>query len=537
MGDFDLTVTMGDSRLAPDERRAENVPTDLQMGWTWQGGPKDLGCQLLRSTSYDGLERLYDAVTVYAPDGQVEWCGRNQQMPRSINGRMASQSPRAQGWATVGQDDNKARRALFIDRDLGRWVAPSADRMLQWIGAPFKPSVAAGQAGSLRFDVSGAWATAAGRPSCLAHYIASPLRVGYVGFSGVRQTGVGADWYGQTSSVDASGVSPSTIRGDWLTAAPGATSPAQLDAVGAAGVELAVYYPTAPITDADTTRWAEVQNLFVVGDHGIPLAGSGPADYGIKGSDAVRWLVETGWGAVRPGEIIDSGLPIPHLAFPDPQTDADIFNGINAYHGWAWGIWGEDLRFDWHPYGQGRSRRWIVSTDDEGVVLEQDGDDAASLFTRIVVSYRAASGETRTVGSPGTQCDEVDEAMMITDPTHPSLAAGVSPIYHLDMGVVSTSKAARAVGAMMLTQLNATRRAGRAVLTGYVTDEHGVREPVYRVKGGDEIVFTTIGDEEPRRVATASYNHAQRRTSVELDTQLQTVEAWVQHLGARGVAA
>lgn len=526
MGEWDLVLSVGDGRLARDESQARNVPADLSFSTTWQGGFKALDCSLLRSLDDTSTERPFDAVKVTAQGGSYTvWEGRLQRMPRTVR-RYAQMAPSALGWATVLEDRQDAR-ALFVNRDLAQLQPASAERKSEIIASTYAPQDWSAQSATLRAESSAGWSSTAGRHLFAAQYIPAPLRVAKVGWI-ADNLGRGVDWVGYVGEVNSDGTWVATMASDWFDS--GIFDPRLYDVGSLAGVEIGLYLADTSL--AEGARYTTLTNLFFVGDHDIPLTGTGPADYGVKASDAVQWLVSEYGGVLRVGEIVDSQIGIPHLAFTDPQSPGSILNAINAYHAWPWGVW-EDREFHYHPYGGGRSRTWYVRAGDAGVELTQDGDDAAQLWSDMVVQYTTATGETRTVGAPGTVADEFDSLLQITDTSHPAVAAGNRRVYLFNMGAPCIKETAVAVGALMLEQLNNARRAGTAQVQGYVMDESGREFPCYMVRGGDQLVVVDGGDTVPRRIVETTYQHSARAVSLVLDNTLQTVEAIISHLGAR----
>lgn len=534
MGDFDLTLQVGDKVLSRDARSGRDLLSDLTFTTTWQGGPKELSGSVLRAVGDAGEEQPFAPVHLTASGGaRSVWPGRLQRMPRSVSRSVAHATPQALGLGGVVLEDRQDCRALFIDRDLGRWKSASSDRRRVIAGFPSKPYEPTVRSGDLALEIQGyPWESDYGRPYAWAQYDAMPLKIRQVIASPTTVTSAN-DWIGQLQSGTGPDFTSPTIEvADFVTAGAGAqptldyTFPTRRTSVG-----VAFHYATAPAGTAELTWALELSNVAVVGDHDLPLTGSAPGERGVKASDAVRWLVETYCDGITPGDIVDSEFGIPHLAFLEPQSPTSILNGINNYHGWAWGVW-EDGRFDFHPYGQGRSQTWYVAAGDAGVLLDQDGDDAGQLFTDIVVSFQDR-GRTTTVGSPRTLCDTTSDLLTVTDPAHPAIAAGVRRVAHYALDGPSTLQAATVVGATMLDQYNAASRAGSATVQGYVRDASGVTVPVYMVRGGDQVVFTDIGDETPRRVVGTAYTHASRSVVMTLDNQLQSVEALVAHLGAQ----
>lgn len=527
-GDFDLTVVVGDTRLGRTERLAERVPLDTALSSVDAGGCRELSCGLLRGLQDDGPERLFDPVTVYDPAGREVWTGRLQGKPRTVTRTTQRQTAQALGWAVV-LEDRQDVRFLGIDRDLGKWTPLVPFRQQAFLSGGYRPTAATAENAGLKFDGSGTWGTDA-KAAIGATYDAAPLTVGRVLWSHATATGMWADWVAHVVAID--GGAATTIGGDWMTAADPGPHPAQNVAVGAPAVEVAAYYPTPWTVDA--VRSASLQYLMVVGDHGLTLTGTSPLNYGLKAADVVAYLIGQYCPGLTPGDIADSAIGIPHFAHLEPTTVGDLVGNLNAYHQWAWGVW-EGRRFDFRPHGTGTSKTWHVRAGDAGVQIEQTGDSAADLWTGVVVTGQTASGESFTVGPPGSIADTFHDELDVASLTsaHPAKLAGVERYYHFALSVPTNTETAVHVGQMLLGQLNSARRSGTATITGYVSDEYGSRRPVYDVRGGDQLVIVDIGDAEPIRITEAAYQHPSRSVQLTLGTNLQTVEALVAHIGAR----
>lgn len=537
-GPFDLSLVVGGTRLGSDERDGTRIPSDLTFTTNAEGGCTTLSCSLLREVRDDGPERLGDLVRPVDGRGQSAWVGRLTGKSRTVDSWTQQQTAQAQGLWQAAEDDQSVR-FLGIDRDLGRWQAATAQRQAVNAGA-YAVRAAGPEDGGLKFDGSGAWATSNGRPIIMGQYLAGPVGLGSVFFNPATQ-GMGTDWLGLYRPVDPiTGIPSSSPAADWITATPdgagAATHPEQLiDLDGAQGVELQVRHESTSASEA--SRWAMLRNVGVVGDHGLTLHGTGAADYGLKASDMIRHWIDRFAPRLAPGQIVDSGLPIQHFAPFDPTTVADLVRNANGYHAWSFGVWQADSAgrglVDFHPYGEGPAKTWIVRAGGDGVELAQDGDNLADLWTRVVVAFQTPDGKALTVGPTGAQTTHTSSELEITDPSHPLVAAGIDRTYLFQLQVPTTLEVAEAVGNVMLGQLNAVRHTGTCTLTGMVEDDRGHQYPAWMVRGGDSIRVVNQPDTAPRLVAEATYTHASRSVQCQLGTSLQTVEAIVAHLGAR----
>lgn len=527
--DFALTIMVGDAgRWAKDAPRARDAPLDLTFSTSSQGGFVSMETSLLRSLDDTGTEALFDRVQVLAQGGgYVAWDGRLQRTPRSVN-RRYTVNPQAQGWTALLEDRQDAR-ALFIDRDLSGWGSGTVARQQGIIGVPVRPHAPISDSYRLRLSIPGyAFSAASGKPYCEATYDAGPLRWATVGGTWRSTTSGGANmgppWVLAAFGADDADVTAGVVAGpSFMTAAPAPTTATTWSYTPSAAKRLAgvqFYYPNFPGGTSQENWEISLESLYVVGNHGLDLQGSGPSDYGILASDAIGWLVRTFAPALKQ-DIQATTISLPHLAFREPQSPRSILQQINAFQGGTWGVW-EDQTFKYRQWDSGSAdqRVWYVRASDAGVELTQEGDDASALWSDIVVQYTTPTGETRTVGPTWTAtCDDYNDALSITDTSHPCVKAGQRRVYLHQMDVPWTRDAAVAVGAVILDQLNQAARAGTASIRGYVRDGQGLEYPAYMVRGGDWLVIDGIGNETPRRILETTYTHAQRQVACTLDNR------------------
>ena len=113
-------------RWAADEARAENVLSGLTFSASAPGGFETCSLSLPRrpKITYPDLERLSNVTVTGA--GQIAWEGRIESVPRS-SGEGTEVSPEIVGWQAHLSDD-KSVTAVYVDRDLGNWIAMSSRR-------------------------------------------------------------------------------------------------------------------------------------------------------------------------------------------------------------------------------------------------------------------------------------------------------------------------------------------------------------------------------------------------------------------------
>jgi hypothetical protein len=116
-----------------------------------------------------------------------------------------------------------------------------------------------------------------------------------------------------------------------------------------------------------------------------------------------------------------------------------------------------------------------------------------------------------------------------SDTENPANQLGIKRWTKLQMGT-STAAGATEVGRRFLEETKALDSSGRARIVGHCQDSHGVTHPCWRIRAGDTISFVDAGDSSARRVVSASYDHASRSCSVDLDAPPDSLSALLERL-------
>ena len=515
-------------RWGTDEPDAANIPNGLRFSSTMPGGFEscDLSLPRLASIEYGDLKRL-STVTIYGPGGDVAWEGRLEGAPRA--GR--SVAPRLVGWQ-AHLDDRKDAQMVYVDRELSRWGQVSASRRLALANASRKytaPQItpdATNGAPTLVLKLDEPW-TANSVSEAL--YDGGPGLVDSVYYNYVFSSLVSAadgNWYFNFQSYDAddlSGASENTgdLHGAGLSGS-GYFTPVTERRYIVAQLGHGLANTTAQGRDFLVTIW----NVAVYGDHGITRRGTAPG--GLYADDVVRHVISnfcTELTYTSESIQVNNTFAIPHLAFHEHTTPAEIIRQASRFSLPDWGVW-ENKTVYWAPRGTfGRSWRARVGP----AQLEESGASVERLWNSVIVEYRDVDGTMRTVGPVGSGADTTSSSLEDTDPENPANKLGIVRRTKLSMGT-STPAGAVQIGARFLEETKALDSSGKATLTGHVEDDKGVLHPVWRVRAGDTITFVDAQDPSERRIVRADYTHATRSCSIDIDAPPEGIAALLERL-------
>lgn len=513
------------ARWATDEPAAADVPNGLRHSDTMPGGYENLDATLPRDPAqdYPDLDRL-STIQVRNVGGDIVGEYRLERAPL-VSGDQFAISPSAVGWQ-AHLDDDKSVTFLGIDRTLSTWTGPSYIRQTGLTG--FNPNTGPDTAvdpsngqPSLMFAVDGPAGTA-GQSEGM--YDAGPGNlVGRVIFAGAPLNfGTAAAVLTQMSA------SSTTIPTDSVSA----------DTDGAA-VALATYTLTTPrrylhyifrFTTAlasDVMRRYYLQNLAVIGNHGLTLYGNSGAE-GLLASDIVKYGVSR-WAPMLTytSETVEpSDFAIPQFTLTDPSTLAELIRQATRFDLQDWAVWA-NRTFYWHTRGL-FSRNWRARAAPS--VLEETGPQIDRVWESILVQFQDVDGTTRTVGPPGSGADAESSDLKDTDPDNPANQLGIVRRDLLSMGTGTVSSAI-AVGRRFLREAKKLDTSGRAQITGYIQDDHGAIFPYSSIRSGDTITFVDAADPSPRRIVRSDKDHAARTCRVDLDAPPEGLNALLERLG------
>jgi len=544
--DLSLVVTHSDgtsTRWGPDELDAGNVPADLRFSTSQPGGFRDLTTSLLRDLRYDRPDQaLFDTVTVYGPGQQVVWQGRMQQFPASHAGDF-SITPGAVGWAAHLRDDTSFRE-IYVDRDLSNWGEPGDTRKGGLLTTSYKPTGAqtnnddgTGAALLLAIDNGKPWTTD-GKPMVEAWY-GKGVPIGSVYYAwqrvGTKIDNADTNWiWGVTASDDDRATTTDTT-GSLRAAGP---STGTLTTTGTKKYALVqLYYSTSGGIDSYVYPLS-FTCLAVYGTHGLTKQGtaSATAAQGLLASDMVANIVGRAapllkYTTTGPNPSIQAtSFVIPQAVFSDPTTAEDAVSAVNAYHAFDWGVWEDRLFYFQQP---SQSTVWEARLSD-GAEVTLEGDDATSVVNGVVVSYQdALTGRTKTVGPPGSSCDDTDASLADTSATNPVNAHGIPAKYgSLSLSTVTTLAGAVQIGAVWLAEASLAGRRGTINLTGEARHPTKGMRPVYEIRAGDCVrIADRPGDTVVRKIIQTDYTHSTRSCVLSCDNTSHKLEAILERIG------
>lgn len=525
-------------RWATDEPLPENVPTGLRFSSTMPGGFENLDVTLPRKAARDyvDLEEL-TTLRVRGAGGGIRGEYRLQAAPRTSGDQMAV-TPQALGWQ-AHLDDDQSAAAIYVDRDLSRWVGAGATYRLNSAAAyivrdPSTLPDATSGIPVLRLSTDGAPWALGGLPLVIAMYDAGAgCVIGSIYHSWRKGGNVSAadtnwHWRVDLSTDDTDGIRDNT--GELRGAGPGTGTLAATTSTRRFAW-LNLWYDAASASNSEyLIDWPCVA---VYGDHGLTKRGTASATdaQGLYASDVVahavaRWAPKLAFTTGVGGTIQPSSFVIPHLAFLDPTTASEIVKQASRFDLPDWAVW-EGPTFYWNARGA-RGKTWRARVGP--AQLQETGPSIDRLWNSVVVRYTDVTGTTRTVGPPGSGADATDSQLVDTDPQNPANQAGVTRRALLAMGT-STAAGAIQVGAKFLAFQKIISSAGQARLVGYVEDDRGVLWPASYVRSGDSIVFVDAADPTTeRRIVRANYTDADKACEVDLDAPPDAMEALLERL-------
>lgn len=528
-------------RWAADEPKAVNTPSGINFSTTVSGGFESFDCQLPRKsaeTSSD-LERLSN-ICVFNAGGGIAWEGRLEKTPRQ-SGSNLGVNPQAVGYQAHLEDDKEATE-VYVDRDLSHWGSLSAPRRLNLYIAGY---------GTVN-DPSVEPDAATGIPA-LSH----PLELAGTNDSGAVESLYDAGAGGTIASIyyDYTSVSSATFLGYIGVASTDSHTAEEKSADLLTGVNSSnqtTFSPTARYRygftqfavaaggahTAGDAHLLSMRRLTVWGNHGLNKQGTAPND-GVFASDVIanavgRWAPMLSYTTGANGTIQATSFIIPQLEFREPTTVAEIINQANRFSLNDWNVW--------EGSGPGRPTLYYGPRNTAApnpkfwrarigpAELAETGPQVDRLWNGVIVSYQDVDGTTKTVGPTDSPTDSEDASLLDTDPENPANKVGIKRYAVLDMGIVSTSDAAKQVGVQFLERAKELDHSGSAQIVGHATDDHGVVYPAHAIRAGDQISFVDSSDTSYRRIVKTSYDHDSRTNSLDLDSPPEGLDDLLERL-------
>lgn len=527
-------------RWGADDPSTQNVPDALAFTTTAPGGFEQCNLQLERDPRIDWPDtQEYADVKVVGLGGAMSaWEGRLEDLPND-GGQSSNLQPQMYGYQAHLQDRTDAAM-IYIDSLLGNWGSPSPARQAELVSGNTRlgsSALAVDPAGNPAIvqTISNAWATPI-RPLCEAWYAAPAgcliAKIYYAVTFGANVNPADANW-GEHLGVASDGVA--TIYEETANLlAPGTVSGLFAPATAYAFAWLQHVYVTTPAggTLDYQTFWGSVQ---VIGNHGLPLQGSGP--YGLLASDMIadavsRWAPLLKFTTGAGGTIEPSTLAITQALYApssgQASTAASIIQDLVRYELLDWAVW-ENRTFYLNARGA-RGRTWRTRIGE--CQLQATGPQASNMFNGVVVSWTASDGTAVTVGPPGANTNTTDSRLADPDPANPVNAAGLTKWFPLSSGATTLTEAV-AAGVAYLQTLNVADTSGQASLVGHVQDAAtGTWWPAWLVRGGDTLIIADAADTSGRRVVSTSYDDPSKTNTVQLDQPPATLQAMLARIAA-----
>jgi hypothetical protein len=528
-------------RWGMDSPDAEDVPQGLDFSSTIPGGFEQMTCKLARKpgTNYTDLAPLSD-LRVEGAGGRCAWEGRLERTPR-VSGTQLAINPAAVGWQAALEDD-KTVRAIYVDVDMSRWgVASVQERVNRALAGNFavqdaqvQPDATSGQP-SLAHEITNQPWAGPGKPLVEAWYDAGPgVNLGKLYYAWKQNGNIAPgdpNWVFAAALSDDDVATTFDATANLLAAGPGSGT---LDATGRRRfANLNLYYNADNAASDGTIYGLYWTALAAYDDHGLPLRGTPDLTNapGLYASDVIPHAVARFAPLLRTtragqSTIEQAPFVIPHLAFVDPTTAAEIVRQANRFTLNDWAVW-EDKTFHYHARGGGPTKRWRARVGP--AALEETGPQVDRLWNSIMVQYTDVSGVTRTVGPPGSGTDTEDAALTDPDPYNPATLAGVSRRDLLAMGTATPASAIE-VGRRFLEQSRLLDTSGRATLVGHVEDDRGVLHPAWAPRASDYITFVDSHDPVERRIVRADYSDQTKTAAIDLDSPPEGLAALLERL-------
>lgn len=507
------TYSLTPHNLSAGERPQDNsFSTELGEGF----GTASFALSRRYDRDYPDLG-LLNSFALVGEDGGIAYEGQVASIPRSVQEGHAIQV-NAEGW--MGHARRRPFTEIYIDRDLGRWGDPSAQRRHIMIAATESSNEVGTQIG---FSDTGP--AAAGILYTFQRFASGVVERGeqwyYGGGSDIGEVrysldgpSTDADWL-DSFYLSSNDLANATL--DSGTDHNGTDATNQSLSAGGAGrkyVLVVSSYGGASTGDfPQTRRWYDIR---IFGRHGLTKQGTQPNE-GFYASDVMANIASRFAPKLDTSGIEDTTYPISHLAFHEEITPHEAFKELNRFHLWDLGVW-ENRTLTFRPFDLSTAD-WEVRVGENGVTADLQGDSIESTANGIVVHYRDFAGVERRI------TPDDDDELADTNELLPANQHGEQHWTALNISRQCLEADAVQMGRAALAEFNRPKRPGSINVPGHIQDAAGHWQQAWKVRAGQTISVTNHPSDSPRLITATSYNDRSKTVSITVDNALNRLEA------------
>lgn len=507
------------------DSEAKDTPTGITLRTKRYTGFADAQFQLARRIDIDYPDLgLLDGINLIGYDGAVAYEGRIATMPRSLQGA-PSIGVQAQGWMSHAKDEPFTE--CYVDRDLSKWVSPSAYRAAQIPAESFAPGSVQQQADeagnpTVTLMLPSPW-SAPYKPLAEAWWLPQPgVAIGalYYDFAAWNPADMsGAEWsvHAFLSSDD-----KGTAKNGTANLAPPAAAGYLTAAQASAAAMIQLCYNATPAGNAGQSFYAQFQKLAIYGTHGLTRHGEDPGGFFV--SDMMRHIA----GLVAP-KLDTSGIQatdyeVPHAAFLSETYAYDAWQTLNTYHRWEIDVY-EKRRLNYYGIDL-NDWDWEIRLSDPGTTVELQGDDSSNLCNGVIVRYRDLNTGYETRLTPEAFPELADGS-----PDNPANLNGLKLYTTLALSNPTDQKGAIQIGRTYLAEFNQAAAPGTITVAGHVRDRAGHWQQGWKVRSSDRLTITDMPNDRVRVVGETTWDHDTKLLTIAVDSSFKRLDAILARLG------
>lgn len=522
--EIDTADGLAQYRWGATEKSAEDRPQGIACSSTLMNGYAQGSCSLPRHINKDyGDLGLFDTIRFVGADGRIAYEGRGSRFPREAS-TVHRANVEAVGWMAHTKD----RKIIFLglDSDTAGWgqLTMARQTALQAGGLAPRGSGEVLWDKTLSMSYDGAW-VAGEIPFIEAMYDAGPGQA------------IGAIYY---SSIN--GINVGDTAGGFIWAVYAADDTLQNGAVGTgslagAPANAGIYTVTSGTKrygfaqfwwgagvggGADGTHWnLDWDALQVIGNHGLPLQGTGP--YGLLGSDLIKHVIGLGAPLLDTTNVLPTAHPIDQFVFKDLTYVYDMALIANQYERWNLAVW-DDKKLYYEPLpdvSSLQSADWVLRSDHKnGLTRSFDGATTDGQANGVIVRFQNILTGAAEMIDPTTNPELAD--------TNTQLAAnraGIRVWEPIQLPNPNSPAGAAKIGVAALAEFNRRRTPSRASIRGHLQDSAGNWHQGWVPRAGDTIMFPEDEDDPIRIAYEVSWNHDSRELTINADAASKTIDA------------